>query len=227
MKNLLMGTVAAFSLGVFASTSNAADLMDYPVASAYDWGGMYIGGQLGYVFGSADHTFSNGAPADDSSPDGLVGGIHAGYNAQSGNIVFGLEADFEGAAVDGDYTNNTAATSVGTTDMDWQGSVRARVGYAADSYLFFATGGWAFGSFDFGGGPSPLPVAGGYSETLHGWTAGAGVETMLTQNWRARLEYRYTDFGSASGTLAPGFPAVTMPVGVETHAIRIGVSYKF
>jgi outer membrane immunogenic protein len=104
--------------------------------------------------------------------------------------------------------------------------LRARIGYAERNMLFYGTGGWAYGNFDFGGGPG-LPVTNGYSDTMNGWTLGAGMEMMFTQNWIGRLEYRYTDFGNANGALTPAYPAVTMPVDVTTNAIRAGISYKF
>jgi len=38
-----------------------------------------------------------------------------------------------------------------------------------------------------------------------------------------RVEYAYTDYGTARGTLGPGFPAVPMAVSVEQHALRVGL----
>ena len=75
-----------------------SSLKDEPVyAQPFSWTGLYVGGQVGYVWGDANHSFSNGAPSDNSEPDGWVGGGHVGYNIQSGRIVFGIEADLEGA----------------------------------------------------------------------------------------------------------------------------------
>jgi outer membrane immunogenic protein len=235
MKKIVFATTFLFSgtaLALLAVPAFAADAVVYepaaaPVAVAYDWSGFYVGVQGGYLWGQADHSYSNGAPSDDSDPDGFIGGVHVGYNWQSGSFVYGVEGDFEGGSVDGSFENTTGITSVGTSELNWQGSIRARLGYAYDKALLYVTGGWAIGDFDFDGGPLPLPVSGGYSDTLNGWTIGAGGEWAFNEHWTARLAYRYTDFGEASGNLAPGFPGVDMPVDVTTHAVRVGVSYKF
>jgi outer membrane immunogenic protein len=227
-KILLTAMLAGVAMPAFAADPVYVDPAPVVVApAAYDWSGIYVGLQAGYLSGNADHSFSNGAPSGDSGPDGFIGGVYAGYNWQFGNTVFGIEGDIEGGDINGSYSNVTGATSVGTSDLNWQASVRARLGYAAGRYLLYVTGGWAYGDFDFGGGPVPLPVAGGYSQSLNGWTVGGGAEAMFTANWIGRIEYRYTDFGTASGTLAPGFPGVTMPVDVDTHAVRVGLAYKF
>ncbi len=236
MKSLLcFASAGVLALGVCAASASAADLggphgslKDGPAPYiATQWTGFYAGLQSGYVWGDARHSFDNGAPSDNSDPDGFIVGGHVGYNLQSGSTVFGIEADLEGGNVSGSFTNITGMSSHGSVDMDWQGSVRARLGFVHHGALFYATGGWAFGRFDFGGGPAGDPIPNGYTDTLHGWTIGAGAEWKLTNSITARVEYRYTDFGKASGGLAPNFASVTMPVELETHAIRSGISFKF
>jgi outer membrane immunogenic protein len=190
-----------------------------------DWSGFYVGFQAGYLFGQSHHTFSNGAPSDDSDPNGVVGGLHAGYNFEFDSIVVGPEADFEGTSASGHFDNTSGITSSGSADLRWQSSLRGRVGYAIDSFLPYVTAGIAFGDYEFGGGPTGGPCC-GYSDTLTGWTAGAGVEYLMDRV-SLRLEYRYTDYGKASDGLAPAFPGVSMPVDNQTHAIRMGVSLHF
>lgn len=223
---LMLSATTAFSADLGGPSRSMKDGPYEPVAHS-QWSGFYVGLQGGYLWGDARHSFSNGAPSDNSDPDGFIGGGHIGFNLQSGGIVYGIEADFEGGDVSGGFTNVTGATSVGTVDLNWQGSVRARLGLAHDRTLFYVTAGWAFGDFDFGGGPAPGPACCGYSETLNGWTVGGGIEWALSKNLTTRFEYRYTDYGRASGGLAPVFGGVTMPVELETHAIRAGLSYKF
>jgi outer membrane immunogenic protein len=233
MKRVLL-TATAF---VFATGAYAADMTSAPSSmmshkSVYNWSGAYIGVDAGYLWGSADHTFSQGGVTNttlsgSSDPDGFIGGVYAGYNWQSGPVVFGVETDFEGGSVDGSFVNNAGATSAGTSSLNWQGSLRARIGYAERNMLFYGTGGWAYGDFDFGGGPAFAPVTNGYSDTMSGWTLGAGMEMMFTQNWIGRLEYRYTDFGTANGPVSPAYSFINMPVDVTTSAIRAGFSYKF
>lgn len=199
-------------------------------AAAQDWAGPYGGVTFGYAFGDATHSFDNGAPSGNSSPDGVPVGGFLGYSLQSGNTVFGAEADIDLNNQAGSYTNTTGSTSGGSTEGVWQASVRGVVGFegqlASKPALYYATAGWAVGEFDFMGGPSAAPTN-PYSETLNGWTAGLGMDWRFAPQTSLRVEYRYTDFGTASGVLAPAFPGVTMPVDVTQHAVRVGVRMDF
>jgi opacity protein-like surface antigen len=78
----------------------------------------------------------------------------------------------------------------GTTRIDWQGSFRGRLGFAADKALFYGTGGLAFGDVSH----TYTNLLTGVAETISGlrtgWTAGAGVEFAVMPNLLARVEYR-------------------------------------
>ena len=149
----------AFSLGVVQAAS-AADMPVKaqpmtPPPAAYNWTGCYLGAQVGYGWGKSKHSFDRGAPADNSNPRGWVSGGRAGCNYQfpSSNFVVGVEGDYEGANLHGDFVNATAATSVGSARMKSDGSIRGRLGWAWDRSRLYVTGGWAFARYDFGGGP--------------------------------------------------------------------------
>lgn len=225
MKKLLFSVLVLQALAVPAL---AAD----PVDPSFDWSGAYLGVQGGYAFGEANHNFYRGAPTpldptqQDSSPKGMFGGLHLGFNHQMNNVLLGLEADAELAGIDGSYNDPGPPGSSGSTEIDWQGSVRARIGMPMDRLLPYLTGGLALASADFTGGP-PLNPCCGYSETLVGYTLGAGLEYAVTDSVTARIEYRFSDFGEVRGNLLPSQAAVTMPVDVEVHAIRVGLSWHF
>jgi outer membrane immunogenic protein len=193
-------------------------------AAAQDWSGFYVGAQGGYLWGDVDHSYTpGGAPPGTSDLAGAVVGGHLGWQTQtSGGWLFGIEGDGEWSSADGAYDDTTGVTSAGAAEIDWQASARARLGYAGGSWLVYATGGGAFGSFDFLGGPSPSCVCGalsGFSSTEIGWTAGGGIEVMVGPNFSVGAEYRYTDYGAESDVL-PAFPATTMTVDSTSHAIR-------
>jgi outer membrane immunogenic protein len=63
-----------------------------PVATGGDWGGAYVGAQLGYA-----DVDSNGAGLDG---DGAIGGVHGGYRYDFGQAVIGAELDYDLANVD-------------------------------------------------------------------------------------------------------------------------------
>ncbi len=230
MKRFLTAGITLLTLTA-AQSALAADRPIYKAppyaAPIFSWTGCYIGVQGGYAWGKSRHSFSNGAPSDNSDPDGFLGGGHIGCNYQVNNIVLGIEGDIEGADVNGSFVNATGATSVGSAHMSWDASIRGRLGLAWDRSLLYVTGGWAFARYNFGGGPIPAPPCCGYSANVDGWTLGIGLEYAFTNNWTGRIEYRHADFGTVNGPLPPIFPGVFMPVRNSIDVVRAGFSYKF
>ncbi|MBN8921248.1 MAG: porin family protein [Rhizobiales bacterium] len=160
-----------------------------------------------------------------AASDGVVGGLHLGYNYQVGTMVFGIEGDFEGSGVSGDSTVAAPFTSM-SFDSRWQGSIRGRLGAAFGPTLLYVTGGAAFADFrhelQVGGGPIEE-----FDRSKTGWTVGAGVEYALSQNWSTRLEYRYTDYGRVTNVSTIAAPGFTYRDDPSFHTVRLGVSYRF
>lgn len=219
IRTLLITGIAAI---VVSGPAFAADLAPAPIEPqpvvmplAYDWTGFYVGAQVGYAWGSLD---TDAAFLPDPDTDGVVGGAHIGYNAQFNQIVVGLEGDIEASGMGGDERIGDFTVNA---DNNWQGSVRARLGYAFDNVLPYVTGGVAFSDWDFTLREAGVAGRVEESDTLTGWTVGAGIEYGFTQNITARLEYRYTDFGSSD------FNADDGDADLTSNAVRVGVSYKF
>jgi outer membrane immunogenic protein len=214
------------------------------VAPVYNWGGIYLGINGGYGFGQSqwtDPANTAGSSGYFSANGGLVGGT-VGANFQTDAFVFGIEGDIDWQSVSGvgnnPFCSNISTTSGGAasglgcqTQSDWLGTIRARVGYAADRVLFYGTAGGAFG-----GVQTSLDGLSTQSTTKFGWTAGAGVEWALADNWTARVEYLYVDLGnstcntSASCGFEVGAPP-TAPtnnsVSFTENIVRAGVDFKF
>lgn len=223
---LIVGCIAS------AGGAGAADLGPYRKGSIKDapppqvyarpfsWSGLYVGAQVGYGWGNTDASSGPLAGFDQSygyESDGFLGGVHAGYNWQTQNLVWGIETDIEASGIGG--------SGIGTlglghdTELNWLGSTRGRLGIAYDRTLFYATAGWAYGDVRIDKGFAS------YSDVRNGWTAGVGVEHALSDRMTLRLEYRYTDFGSASYANAA---ANTIDKSeVDLHAVRAGFSFKF
>jgi len=197
------------------------------VAPIYNWNGLYLGADIGIGWGSTTHSFSNGAPSDKSHLHGILGGGFVGYNYQITNWVFGVEGDLEAADLHGDFINTTGITSVGSSKLRRDASIRARAGVAWYRALFYATGGVAFAHYEFGGGPVPPPPCCGFSSNLTGWTVGVGLEYAFLQNLIARVEYRHSDYGHITAGLTPIFPDVLMTTRNTTDVVRFGLAYKF
>lgn len=189
MKKIAFLAAALFALG-FSASANAADVpVRGPVykaapAPVFNWTGFYIGGHVGY--GWAEDNAGNTA-------DGFLGGLQAGYNWQfSRNFVFGLETDFA-------WTDVTSAANV---SLNYVGTVRGRLGYAADNLLIYGTGGYAYTKLSTG-------------LTGDGYALGAGLEWALNRSWSAKVEYMFhnLDFGAAGD--------------IDLHTVKLGVNYRF
>ena len=231
--------------GMLLLCSGAALAADLPLAvkapvtyAPYSWTGLYIGAQAGYGWVDTDSNVVQTVPPSpyilrsSGSPDGAFGGGFIGYNYQlSNNVVVGIEADINGGNLKSSdpVTINAPVIPVVTarSELEWFGSVRARLGYAFDRLLPYATAGYAFGSAKTTYA-SPFPGDSiSASDTLSGWTVGAGLEYAITDNILARIEYRYTDYGSSSSAVSNAFAAGTLEQAFTSNDLRIGISYKF
>jgi outer membrane immunogenic protein len=122
------------------------------------WSGFYVGGNFGGGITTATSDFSvAGIPLGtiNSSMSGAAGGAQAGFNWQYGPAVLGVETDIQYSGMAGtlDAPCPTPICTVPITasfsqSMPWFGTVRARLGYAANSWLFYATGGYAYAQID-------------------------------------------------------------------------------
>jgi opacity protein-like surface antigen len=135
-----------------------------------------------------------------------------------------------------------------TVKFGWDGSVRARVGYlSSPTVLVYGTGGVAFQQMSVGAtcsgffgswcgsvirgvlGPFIEPPR---SETASvvkgGWTAGGGVEGILTGNWLGKVEFRYADFGHYNHNFFVNtIDEADVTVHARTCIILAGIGYKF
>lgn len=214
---------------VIAVAAAYAGLALTPVQAADEWSGFYFGAQAGHQWTNV--FFTDPVPPDisgDYDVDGLVIGGHAGYNFRDGPIVIGAEADIEYADGDGSSIGTGPVAVEGTGEIKWQGSVRARLGYAMDRFLVYGTAGVAFGEFEFGFNfPVGGPALDNFSETMVGITAGGGVEFAVTESISVGAEYRYTDWGKADGSIVnccAGPPDLQRHEPVS-HAVRARVSF--
>ena len=212
------------------------------------WTGFYAGAQVGYTWGN-DQTNVDvpGFPFTFSGPDhdanGVVGGVHAGYNYQTGLAVFGVEGDVELAGINGktQLTGGGAFSGYNITsslDVAFQGSARGRVGFALlDRMMLYGTAGLAFAAVEnkytatlppgnIFGAPAGTSTA-KFDDTRLGWTVGAGVEYAIMSNWTARFEYRYTNFSAYKNATALLGPAASSEQDPDFHTLRIGASYRF
>jgi outer membrane immunogenic protein len=219
MKRVFLAGVALMAL---TGAAAAADLPPAPApyykapyaAPYYNWTGFYLGVNGGGGFGTSAW--------DSTSSFNLIGALAGGtigYNYQYGRAVIGAEGDIDWSGMKGSTTAG-CATGCQTSDS-WLSTVRARLGYAADRFLPYVTGGAALGDIS-----ASRPGFAGGSTTNAGWTVGAGIEFAIAGNWTAKAEYLYVDLGNFNCGLGCGTTAVNH-VSFSDNILRGGFNYRF
>jgi outer membrane immunogenic protein len=195
-------------------------------------------------------------------------GPFVGYRWQFGMTVIGVEADWSWkkgessstvatpfVCFDAGCLNYRSDTKTGSVTQNWDSSLRLRFGrLVTPSTLVYGTAGLAVGqisgSFSYAGtayypfdgailAGSRASAAADWSDTRAGGTVGVGVETQVWAGWKARVEYRYTDYGSytksipvttvcsvATGCSAPSSSA-TINLRESFQTLRVGLAYDF
>jgi hypothetical protein len=147
------GGARVIAMAFVASLSNsmcfsvrAADLL--PILQGggyYNWSGYYVGGNLGAGVGRMEFTATMPGLTTSTSDEirGFVGGGQGGFNWQSGPLVAGIEADLQFSHQQNGV--NVAGLQI-TNSLNYLSTLRGRIGYAMDEWLFYVTGGGGYGS---------------------------------------------------------------------------------
>lgn len=216
----LLAGVAVLSM---ATAGQAADLLVGSPAQSYGgytspsggWDGTYVGGFAGYGWGTVvDDTGSIGLEDDQLSLSGWTIGAALGANfTVAPSVVLGVAGDLAWADIGGyDEDNNTDLSY----DINWTGSVRGRAGFDGGAFMPYLTAGLAVAGATADIGPDR-------ASAMHfGWTAGAGVEVAATDQISIDLQYRYSDYGSATYDLASD-----VDMSLSSHTLSAGVNFKF
>lgn len=176
-------------------------------APAQDWTGLYLGIQATQYSGSAS-VIASGTEA--FTFDGILGGIHAGYDHDFGRFVIGGEIAAETGGIGYDLAGTGAAAPF---SLDRMVSLKLKAGLDLGRVLVYGSIGKARASVgDSSGLPGTDP--GSADGTLYG----LGISAMLSDRITAGLEVMSMDFDPYEG-------AVTLDS--ETTAISLRMSYRF
>lgn len=152
-------------------SADKATVYKSPVATAWNWAGFYLGGNIGYGAGrshtdgefSANGSLLRPAAKNHAAIEGLIGGGQAGFNWQRGTWVAGVEADFQrprrrtgtttfecASAVCnpamGEFNINAPVQASLQHRLEWAATLRGRLGVTpTPDSLVYATGGLAVG----------------------------------------------------------------------------------
>jgi outer membrane immunogenic protein len=249
----------AVAASVVATAASAADMPTpapaYTPPTAYrpvmyDWTGIYIGGNIGGGWANDVITMTTTTvllPAGTQTtigPMGVIGGAQAGFNIEFSPVVIGFEGTWDATNMSGNKTIPTASAVAGlagssaqiTTAANWYATATARLGFAANDFLFYAKGGGAW--MRANDTQAIINGTGIFSRqsitsTRSGYTVGAGVEFGVTENLSAKLEYDYLNFGTRSynfnGLVTGLGTALVQPLSDKTSAqlVTVGINYRF
>ncbi len=255
MNKLLFLGAAALALAVTESAV-AADLpikAPAPFAARFTWTGCYLGAHVGGAWQSKDATDPVLLVQDNNVfgfPGSTVGTTTASLNS-SGAIYGGqIGCDYqfapswvvgvEGAVSAGSLDGSTRVpfqplVAPGDTELvrvrtDFIPTVTARLGYAMDHWLFYGKGGiaWTNDKYSVTGVFQGTPFDAEGLGMRTGWTAGAGVEWAFTDDWSARLEYDYYDFGHSNVLMSDptnGFASI-VTYRQSAQMVKLGLNFR-
>jgi outer membrane immunogenic protein len=235
MKKLVLGIVGLTAL--LAAPAMAADLAARPLPvkappPVFSWTGCYLGVHVGAGKQSSDQ-ISEGT----FGGVGAVGGAQAGCNYQWRQFVVGVEGEYWASGLrDHFFEQDTGDTFESSSRNRWDAAISVRAGFAIERAFIYGKLGAVWGKFDYAFDNS-FP---GFSRstsgnaTFTGVLIGAGLEYALTDNWTAKFEYNYLDFGDkvvdfTETECNPGCVTSTFrQTAKEVKQIaKVGVNYKF
>ena len=233
MNKFFFRLVFAIAALLPASSVLAADLdvpppVDNLRPATYDWSGPYVGAFVEGIteLGNYDAVCVPAACAGlrEMNGFGVNGGGFVGWNYQVDDFVMGVEGDW---AFGGRVAKNHEPAELTDLNFDNIATLRARMGWAMDNTLFYATGGVAFVDSTF----STTALAGGSAEAsswLTGWVIGGGMEHAFSDRLSGRLEYTYMSLPDAEYLLVNGANSADVTQSFDgIHTIRAGLSYNF
>lgn len=218
MRTMILAAVAAIAT---LATANAADLgrtmpTYAPPMPAYNWSGFYLGGHAGGAAGSSSYSLDfldlNLATGTVSNT-AIVGGVHAGYNAQFGAVVAGVEADatFGGPRMSSEVFGGTISGK-----NAWMASVTGKLGFLVDPRLMiYGKAGVAAAKFNFNVADEAT-----WSHTKLAPTVGVGVDYLITRNISLGAEYRYTRFGKVTHDFTE-LPGLSLTNDLNDHRFMV------
>lgn len=188
-----------------------------PVMQGYDWTGGYAG--VGLTYGRAAHTTTTLPGFWPNGSGWGIGGL-AGYNWQSGNMVYGVEGHVSGHRMRGEADLGPGVGII-QTDLRSLASLRGRIGVAQDRTLVFLTAGPAAGSVRH----TAVDLGLQETQTVTGLMIGAGIEQAMAGGWNLRGDLEHYRFRTRDfDTAGPGsFPGVRTTANVA----RISAVFRF
>lgn len=207
--------------GDTVTTAGGADAFGTPV------GGFCKGRALG----GTSLTNPAGSAGCANDKDGWAYYARVGADYQRGRIVVGAVGEFGKSNITDSVSafSTTPAAYVMTRSIDWESSIRARVGYTPNNTtLFYGAFGPGYARIDreF----TTTNTANGFTESgkrnTWGFTGGGGVEQKLGRNFSIGLEYMYHQYKDDDYTVRAGNSGTTPATNPFLLGNAAGTDFK-
>lgn len=224
----------------------AAAVLTAGSASAQEWNGFYVGGNISTSSGESSSDVVTGGQwsvenaalrngfedlvSASLDPEGTGFGVQAGYNwTVTDHIVVGVEASYAQLGVDDDRTLGQTATPFGPTptyapvnriEAEGQFNIRGSLGYDFNPLLAYVTVGYSSADATASTevlGSNGYSKAGEASDWVQGFSYGIGAAMRFGGPWSARLEYSHTEYDDMTyDTAYRAGSSFTSPAYTET-----------
>lgn len=203
-------------------------------ASSYSWNAWYNDGLNGGI--------SNNLRYGSGISLGVVGGGQLGYNYEIPGLkiagigfVTGGEVDFQGTSMGANSTTNGYQLNVNNQNTSYIATqvngplyvsgfmtARGRLGLLlAPTFLVYGTGGFAYANIARNGAGFSL------SGSQTGWSAGGGMEFLLSPAWSMKMEYLYTNVAGTFSKYINNYSSTVYPLSNHNawNTVRLGLNY--
>lgn len=190
--------------------------------------GFYLGGSVGHADGDFQ---SHKISSINHEPSGGVLGIQAGWNAEHGAVLWGIEGDISYSTIDGhDSLTIGSVISDASHEVNTFITLRGRAGVPVGPVWIYGTLGLALADID-----TELRVSvKGWTfgrdsddDWYAGWTAGLGAELPITSRLSLAAEYLYVDMGKEKAHFNIAGVPFTDKGALELDIFRVNLKYFF
>ncbi len=177
---------------------------------AGNWDGFQLGLKGGFGIISGKDDLGNNKPLESG-----VAGVFGGYSHSFHRIVIGLEADVNAS-------NYTAVSSTGDSrsTSKWSTTSTVRLGYDTGKFLPYLSAGVGLAGYEvkrFDDGQKA-------SNTHVGFVVGAGIETKITDNISARIDYKHMKISKEKYQFDGYAP---FHIKGQNDLVTLGLAYNF
>ncbi|MBI1211131.1 MAG: outer membrane beta-barrel protein [Alphaproteobacteria bacterium] len=205
--------------------------------------GFYFGADAGWLrvnddsrmnIANTDYCWWGGCPGYSLTGDGFVGGLHAGYNWQNSDWVFGVEGDIGWSGAEDtahDFCAGGYCDLTTTVELRELITLRGRLGYDLGDFTPYITGGLAVGQVRNYLADNDDEGLWDNTDYRTGYIVGGGVEYAWTNRITVRVQGEYYDLGSetllSKSILAVDGDSVRIKFKDDGAVVTAGVSYGF